>query len=153
MVRLKESPLQYDNIVLGFQFLMVRLKEIKKEYEEIKKEISIPYGSIKSGYRSIELNRAVGFQFLMVRLKVSITFFNANDVAISIPYGSIKSNYMKGDSAYQLISIPYGSIKRNIPVMNVACVLRFQFLMVRLKALFPKGKLLYSKNFNSLWFD
>ena len=43
-----ENPIQYENIVLGFQFLMVQLKAFSNFPEAFNpNDISIPYGSIK----------------------------------------------------------------------------------------------------------
>ena len=74
-------------------------------------EISIPYGSIKSGIPDAFNGRFL-FQFLMVRLK-----------AVG------KTNHL----AEFHISIPYGSIKRSIQTGNRDRTRQFQFLMVRLK--------------------
>ena len=69
MVRLKEIPEKNVLIEISFQFLMVRLKEISAEVEKKLRNISIPYGSIKSDFNSV------------------IAPYNS----ISIPYSSIKS--------------------------------------------------------------
>ena len=75
MVRLKEEMQQYtyarDN---KFQFLMVRLKEDRQKYFDLVREISIPYGAIKSS------------KILNAPLEAS---------TISIPYGAIKRNLAK----------------------------------------------------------
>ena len=48
MVRLKETGLQGEQGIQGFQFLMVRLKALPIKKPLVQKSISIPYGSIKS---------------------------------------------------------------------------------------------------------
>ena len=53
----------------GFQYLLVRLKVSIKQDSDSKKKISIPLGTIKSGYEDLTLNNCV----------------------ISIPLGTIKS--------------------------------------------------------------
>ena len=58
------------------------------------KEISIPYGSIKSLRVVPILSDRYAFQFLMVRLKGAIRARSAaQSPRISIPYGSIKSRW------------------------------------------------------------
>ena len=54
---------------------------------------------------------------------------------ISIPYGSIKSRIATGLLHSVQISIPYGSIKRLFKQVMPAIYIKFQFLMVQLKAL------------------
>jgi len=51
------------------------------------------------------------------------------------------------------ISIPYGAIKRKQDILSIQYVLKFQFLMVRLKDVFTEKELKYPMNFNSLWCD
>ena len=70
MVQLKDTFFDLINGIIGFQFLMVQLKDKNALQELQPNEISIPYGSIKS-----------------IRKTVSDPVFND----ISIPYGSIKS--------------------------------------------------------------
>ena len=74
--------------------------------------ISIPYGAIK---RNVEYNTniiSIEFQFLMVRLKDCYKNHLIKIYEISIPYGAIKS--------YEVVVDENGTIT-------------FQFLMVRLK--------------------
>ena len=58
-----------------FQFLMVQLKGSQTACQEQRKCISIPYGSIKSRQRMIDIFAVGQFQFLMVQLKVHIWKF------------------------------------------------------------------------------
>jgi len=56
------------------------------------------------------------------------------NAVISIPYGAIKRQkreFIIKDNAH--ISIPYGAIKSLKVAKNIKQVLKFQFLMVRLK--------------------
>ena len=68
MVRLKATRGGQLGSPCWFQFLMVRLKEIGEMYSEKLKGVSIPYGTIKRGFRCIVY---------------AITH-------VSIPYGTIK---------------------------------------------------------------
>ena len=52
-----------------------------------------------------------------------------------------------------IISIPYGSIKSVVAVLDVAELVQFQFLMVRLKVDTAVMVAALSSDFNSLWFD
>ena len=55
MVRLKELyPTKFVKGSDTFQFLMVRLKEKKVQKNRPKTDISIPYGSIKSSWKSLK---------------------------------------------------------------------------------------------------
>ena len=74
---------------------MVRLKVNQSdEITPIKLRISIPYGSIKSNMKPMQLINISQFQFLMVRLKVI--------------------RWLRKDELLKVISIPYGSIKRGV---------------------------------------
>jgi len=116
--------------------------------------ISIPYGAIKR-YISLALSQAKAiFQFLMVRLKGIVSYKVIDKKIISIPYGAIKSNILK-DKIFDIldISIPYGAIKRiNIPKSSIKNT-SFQFLMVRLKAMYYYLADSSLFHFNSLWCD
>ena len=68
----------------------------------------------------------------MVRLKAPGRYKNSRPTRISIPYGAIKSKFTK-------------------PVFNT--VIKFQFLMVRLKVVIGGTNLQVFLNFNSLWCD
>ena len=75
--------------------------------------ISIPYGAIKRNLKIISVKQII---------------------YISIPYGAIKRiivDRIKG--ILDIISIPYGAIKRILESDNPTLIIRFQFLMVRLK--------------------
>ncbi len=113
MVRLKENrTFMMINKYSKFQFLMVRLKDLRNKDLESVEEISIPYGAIKRE-RKERVDRFTDiFQFLMVRLKVNNMSQLSEKNAISIPYGAIKSGEFKTEfESYT----------------------KFQFLMVRLK--------------------
>ena len=117
MVRLKDEIWHAQDVSDSlFQFLMVRLKEIKgKLLNSQPYVISIPYGAIKSMAFAGDIWRQDN---------------------ISIPYGAIKRNLTYMPTGWQhLISIPYGAIKssRRFKAHQLD-ENRFQFLMVRLKA-------------------
>ena len=90
-----------------FQFLMVRLKDIRKCRSTSAILISIPYGSIKR-----------------TRLPQS----RQKLTAISIPYGSIKSFLLLSSRSGFSISIPYGSIKSNALKPSRTAVMNFNSL-------------------------
>ena len=70
MVRLKALQMWFHEIVMIFQFLMVRLKVRRACLQKTGWRISIPYGSIKSwGIGEFKNWKTWVFQFLMVRLK------------------------------------------------------------------------------------
>ena len=104
---------------MKFQFLMVRLKVSSKSLSKsVPKNISIPYGAIKS---------QTGFQRKVWRQN------------ISIPYGAIKREQdNEQNSLYKVISIPYGAIKRFHKNVTTTKDILFQFLMVRLKVSLSK---------------
>ena len=102
-----------STILLQFQFLMVRLRDLFSGKIVFLSPISIPYGSIKRSFQS----HFVQLKFL-----------------ISIPYGSIKSPHRRGRCRQNHISIPYGSIKSFPIFRNIISHTTFQFLMVRLRA-------------------
>ncbi len=57
---------------------------------------------------------------------------------ISIPSGAIKSVFLVNAGSYTpAISIPSGAIKRGLTLSDLESVNLFQFLLVRLRALFP----------------
>ena len=74
-----------------FQFLMVRLKVIKRTKPDLLAHISIPYGAIKRVVSGCCFLACAVFQFLMVRLKGFFIIFFTIFFSISIPYGAIKS--------------------------------------------------------------
>ena len=127
MVRLKGKAHQRFLRILPFQFLMVRLKVQRSCGNTIFRNISIPYGSIKSHHS---------------------TLYRCPIYRISIPYGSIKSLCVHHPYSFTLISIPYGSIKS--PCRTPVCLhhSEFQFLMVRLKV----GNVVVGKCFSKFQF-
>ena len=68
------ARLTSQKVFIGFQFLVVRLKEVLKHQERLKMDISIPCGSIKS---------------LIHNITASLN-------GISIPCGSIKRRIADG---------------------------------------------------------
>jgi len=69
---------------------MVRLKAALEYNYNLQKQISIPYGAIKSISYIYLINIEITFQFLMVRLKVNQKRRLKAREHISIPYGAIK---------------------------------------------------------------
>jgi len=80
---------------------------------------------------------AIIFQFLLVRLKAYLYIKMADaEKPISIPSGAIKSvKWCYLQIAIFVISIPSGAIKSSTPRPEVLPSVRFQFLLVRLKAI------------------
>jgi len=75
-------------------------------------------------------------------------------ILISIPYGAIKRYFLVGALRMQKgISIPYGAIKSCCLYNNTIIKIKFQFLMVRLKAKTAFAPIVIVSNFNSLWCD
>jgi len=73
---------------------------------------------------------------------------------ISIPYGAIKRvvklyRYISQNR----ISIPYGAIKSITLTAALSILIKFQFLMVRLKEKNMDKYKLINRDFNSLWCD
>jgi len=70
MVRLKAIHVPFGKTPnFSFQFLMVRLKAFIYQFFQIRSDISIPYGAIKSNQVGGFRYATSVFQFLMVRLK------------------------------------------------------------------------------------
>ena len=79
------------------------------------------------------------FQFLIVRLKEPAAKWYCDYADISIPYSTIKSCEACKHSPLRCISIPYSTIKRQPRFRSSSISWRFQFLIVRLKALTVLG--------------
>ena len=99
-----------------FQFLMVRLKAKSIQHAQPHcSEVSIPYGTIKSGMRVPIALSASWFQFLMVRLKASSAETN---ILLSSKFQFLMvrlKEYLNAVSPHALnVSIPYGTIKSSI---------------------------------------
>ena len=117
------------------------------------KQISIPYGSIKSGERVFFGVAVLQFQFLMVRLKGGRGTSEKRTEYISIPYGSIKRKTTLS-SADRTIKFQFLMVRLKVRIAQALDrVLRFQFLMVRLKDDRKPRPALRLCDFNSLWFD
>jgi len=69
MVQLKENYADFKEGITRFQFLMVQLKVCLLNPDVACRLISIPYGSIKSGWSETMFSLINKFQFLMVQLK------------------------------------------------------------------------------------
>ena len=113
---------------------MVRLKGMWLIFWKPLKPISIPYRSIKS----IDVIAKSNNTFISIpygSIKSRKRQQQRANCCISIPYGSIKSELRKTHLTKCLISIPYGSIKSDNYRHGQPVFLKFQFLMVRLKAI------------------
>ena len=133
MVRLKELRGVVFWWEWEFQFLMVRLKGFMSNFMlKFSYSISIPYGSIKS-QQGNSLHGLITISIPYGSIKSAYRQRCELQILISIPYGSIKSSEYCSSSPALVISIPYGSIKRIVGWFAVAIIVLFQFLMVRLK--------------------
>ena len=162
--------------MVGFQFLMVRLKVSVTANASGITCISIPYGSIKSLRSRTSSKSSLKFQFLMVRLKAAYPLTIPNCIfSISIPYGSIKrTDYYWQIPVFHIsipygsikssmdpvswtkppcISIPYGSIKRTVSLLAINCFNVISIPYGSIKSYTHVGSTFNERYFNSLWFD
>ena len=97
--------------------------------------ISIPYGAIKSEYKSQGTMSAYEISIPYGAIKSCRYWYEITSYcSISIPYGAIKRlRPLELSELRLLISIPYGAIKRKRFEDNAHYARIFQFLMVRLK--------------------
>jgi len=118
-----------------FQFLLVRLKDLRRTNQFLRRVISIPFGAIKRVYRylhrsskrlfqfllvrlkvkeqSTELAVLKKFQFLLVRLKDFLTLFNTKNLqTFQFLLVRLKGRNGHRFSYFDVISIPFGAIKR-----------------------------------------
>ena len=157
MVRLKGFGQNTNEALNMFQFLMVRLKVIRKLPRVSRKEpVSIPYGTIKrttfssssilaylfqflmvrlKGEYASGMAIYVGFQFLMVRLKVYRPSTISTIAKFQFLMVRLKDCTLCRKRRISQVSIPYGTIKRAVDEPKEPYAKLFQFLMVRLKGI------------------
>ncbi len=121
----------FDKIV--FQFLLVRLKDLRIRAYSFSVHISIPSGTIKSVVNGAQTYIMLQFQFLLVRLKVSTAPIALSMLLFQFLLVRLKEYTLSPFRFRKDISIPSGTIKRpdfNIDNLKTS---KFQFLLVRLK--------------------
>jgi len=132
-VRLKVSDNPFSTASSIFQFLSVRLKEMRTFQVRLHSVISIPLGAIKSQSARRNDKPYRQFQFLSVRLKEVWQLIDWAISQISIPLGAIKSICILSITQ-QILKFQFLSVRLKAePAFMTGGVIVFQFLSVRLK--------------------
>ncbi len=89
-----------------------------------------------------------------MRLRDDFGLFYDSDDLISIPSGAIKrTSFFNQLLNMSDISIPSGAIKRQAKFAKLQTVVKFQFLLVRLRVYIEINCQNSETNFNSFWCD
>ena len=140
--------------VVTFQFLMVQLKDLYTRVRLVEVfTFQFLMVQLKVTWKRRMFVLASAFQFLMVQLKEPVRVSTAHRFLISIPYGSIKS-YVWGENKRWILRFQFLMVQLKAESWGRWWTIKtFQFLMVQLKVSGEENWNEYTRNFNSLWFN